>query len=146
MGIDIPLNFYHSLGHIPLAWHSRINEAFCDGYQALFRFLRDFISTAHIPTTENVADGIRTKCQESTKNKIEMGYLAQGGQVQWALDCITYWAHSSSEYDKPSFSVLMQDDPAWMQLPECRNDKAFGLVRLEMGLDPNVMWGPFKGL
>jgi hypothetical protein len=42
------------------------------------------------------------------------------------------------------FEEAWGDEEAYMDLEVCANDEDFGLVRMKLGLDPRIEWGPYR--
>jgi hypothetical protein len=140
-----------SLMYIPPELHPAIFKTFYKGYSEVFKGISRALARPSIPTPSVVLF-------ESSVNGGGMGYfdsqalhfyLNKGGRVEFALDCITHAAKEQSPLGDGSFEDLWDDedsgsDLGWKEMPTCRNDLEFELVRARLGLDPRRMWGPYR--
>ena len=49
----------------------------------------------------------------------------------------------SSSVGDGTFEEIFGDDEEYAGLGTCANDEDFGLVRMKLGLDPKIGWGPY---
>lgn len=134
------------MSHLPFHIRPHVDAKFYDGYADIFKFLilNFFVETrmTDILTVSTFMQMLETGPASdwaSTRH-----FLAVGGKIEWALDCLSCEAQHGLESPLfPPFDEMYQDDEEWSQLPRCKNDKAFAMVRTRLGLDPYAVWGPY---
>ncbi|KAJ7844402.1 hypothetical protein B0H14DRAFT_2301942, partial [Mycena olivaceomarginata] len=69
-------------------------------------------------------------------------YFNKGGLVEHAIAAIIGNAENDFGLSGTDFDIYRESD-LFLQSPSCANDREFGIVRKNMGLDPKQSWGPY---
>ena len=102
----------------------------------LFNLLFILLGDHDTPTSSNLVTRIQDAVLPTDLRFAANEFLSAGGRIEWALACIM------DTCEDPDNNVF--DKEALHELPRCKNDEAYMLVRSRIGLDPDVMWGPYS--
>ncbi|KAJ7284692.1 hypothetical protein C8J57DRAFT_1053132 [Mycena rebaudengoi] len=128
------------LCYIPLQLWPAVYKTFIVGYGVVMKAIAQVLSRSIIPTEAAVCHELQNGQLEYFDTQAAQFYFNKGGLVIYALDAIIDKA--SDEMDS-GFDVY-DDDEAMLNLTPCQNDREFGIVRKNMGLDLLKRWGPYS--
>ena len=128
-----------ALRFIPPNLHGQIFKSFYTGYQAVFRGIaRTLSQPPAVPSTV-----IGPYSLDPAANF----YFRKGGKVEYAFACLMDAAEEQSEVlGDGTFEELWvwEGEREYVGLGVCANDEDFELVRMRLGLDPKIGWGPYS--
>ncbi|KAJ7914865.1 hypothetical protein B0H13DRAFT_2001419 [Mycena leptocephala] len=114
----------------------KVFKTFILGYGCIMKVIAQLLSCFILPT-EPV---IRAELQNGQIDYFEVQaanfYFRKGGRVEYALAAIVDGAEASF--------VDLQGAARLLSTPSCVNDREFGIVRKNLGLDPQQTWGPYS--
>jgi hypothetical protein len=127
-----------ALEFIPPHLHSQIFKSFYTGYQAVFRGIAHVLSkppNLPLPSTVNRPYSLDPSADF---------YFRKGGKVEYALACLIHSAEEQS--GDGTFEEMWEDEDMGLDtgLEVCANDDDFELVRMKLGLDARIGYGPYR--
>lgn len=130
-------SFDNTLDYIPTHLHPQVFKSFYRGYQAVFTAIYNVLNnpTITLPSLERISSAVSLSDASF--------YFGKGGQVVYALDCVIDVAREQSAVGDGEFESLYEAE--YLAMPACANDLEFGVVRNMMGLEPEKVWGPYRG-
>jgi hypothetical protein len=124
------------LTYIPIPLWPQVFKTFILGYGCIMKVIAQLLSCFILP----MEPVIRAELQNGQIDYFEVQaanfYFRKGGRVEYALAAIVDGAEASF--------VDLQGAARLLSTPSCVNDREFGIVRKNLGLNPQQTWGPYS--
>lgn len=134
------------LSYIPIRLWPQIYKTFVLGYGCVMKIIAQLLSKAILPTQSTVLARLQNGQMPYFDVQAVRFYFNKGGLVEHALAAIIGSAEASFvDLSGTNFDVYQNDD-FFLKTSPCANDREFGIVRKNMGLDPKQDWGPYSAL
>ncbi|KAF7375117.1 Ankyrin repeat family protein [Mycena sanguinolenta] len=126
-------------------WHETY-KTFILGYGHVMTSIAQLLSRSILPTKSTVIAQLQNGQLQYFDVQAAKFYFDKGGLVEHALAAIIGNAEASFVDLSGTDFDIYRDDDRFLKTPACANDREFGIVRLNMGLDPTKSWGPYGSL
>lgn len=133
-----------AMDYIPDSVGPEFYKTFMMGYQTVIKAIQNVLESSgsmSAPTHPNIMAELRSGTIEHFDKHSADYFFTKGGRIDFALDCITDYAKEDEMFDDVCESL-----DGWRNLPTCRNDLEFGIVRRMLGLETGQRWGPYRGV
>ncbi|KAG7447836.1 uncharacterized protein BT62DRAFT_993416 [Guyanagaster necrorhizus] len=125
-----------TLDYLPPALQRRMFKSYI-GFTTVFKVIHKILrNDTQVPTLRDI------KHDAALERDISF-FKSEGGRVEYVLDALTTIAKKNSRLRDGTFYKTFGNDEDFLRLPECVNDDEFEMVRVMLGLDPSVGWGPY---